>query len=707
MSKLLLSKNNIKMLIDWFSQSSIGILLLDHSLQPVASNPYALELIWGSAQTAESKSELPQLFKQKIKAHLDHLKNTDIQHHSDYQLIEQPNSSSILLKIECSLVEIDQTEQGFFITLRNASKNAHLARELKLFRNAVENTGSAVVITNAQGEIEYANTRFSDITGYSFPEIQGKKTSILRSDTTSKGAHDNLWETISRHKKWHGTLLNKRKDGTTYWSLQNISPIHDELGNITNFVSVSEDISKIKEHDQQLEKMAYFDPLTNLGNRRNFRRTLDQYLQSPTNEGAHALLLLDLDHFKQINDTMGHEAGDALLNTIANRLCYCVPDQASVFRLGGDEFTIIFHALNDPDLIIHNVNEILRLLSQPVQIGFHDVRITVSIGITLIGADSQDPSDLLRNADLAMYHAKQLGRNTFAFYEAYMDEKAQRILSIEHDLRNALTGKQLSLAYQPQVNGKDGRISAIEALLRWEHPTKGAIPPDEFIPHAEETGAIIPIGRWVLLEACKAAQQLQDEGLPPLKVCVNLSARQFDDPDLIEHIEEAISKSGLASEWLELEITESMLMRDMQHAIETLKKIKMMGIGLAIDDFGTGYSSLSHLKKMPVDLLKVDRSFLQDIPADKDNIAITSTIIAMAKQLGLSVVAEGVETKEQMLFLQKIDCMMMQGFLFSRPISFEAFKTLYQTCQFHCGVCKEYEICALKQDAEKGASFLN
>jgi diguanylate cyclase (GGDEF)-like protein/PAS domain S-box-containing protein len=707
MSKLLLSKNNIKMLIDWFSQSSIGILLLDHSLQPVASNPYALELIWGSAQTAESKSELPQLFKQKIKAHLDHLKNTDTQHHSDYQLIEQSNSPPILLKIECSLVEIDPTEQGFFITLRNASKNAHLARELKLFRNAVENTGSAVVITNAQGEIEYANTRFSDITGYSFPEIQGKKTSILRSDTTSKGAHDNLWETISRHKKWHGTLLNKRKDGTTYWSLQNISPIHDELGNITNFVSVSEDISKIKEHDQQLEKMAYFDPLTNLGNRRNFRRTLDQYLQSPTNEGPHALLLLDLDHFKQINDTMGHEAGDALLNTIANRLCYCVPDQASVFRLGGDEFTIIFHALNDPNLIIHNVNEILRLLSQPVQIGFHDVRITVSIGITLIGADSQDPSDLLRNADLAMYHAKQLGRNTFAFYETHMDEKAQRILSIEHDLRNALTSKQLSLVYQPQVDGKDGRISAIEALLRWEHPTRGTIPPDEFIPHAEETGAIIPIGRWVLLEACKAAQQLQDEGLPPLKVCVNLSARQFDDPDLIEHIEEAIYKSGLASEWLELEITESMLMRDMQHAIETLKKIKMMGISLAIDDFGTGYSSLSHLKKMPVDLLKVDRSFLQDIPADKDNIAITSTIIAMAKQLGLSVVAEGVETKEQMLFLQGIDCRMMQGFLFSRPISFETFKTLYQTCQFHCGICKEYEICTLKQDAEKGVSFLN
>lgn len=693
------AERHINMLIDWFSQSSVGVLLLDSTLQCVANNPCAAELIWERIQ-ADKSDGLPQDFVQALRPHLEPLTQDSSHQHATYMQLEQPDQPSMLLKIECSIVHPDAMEQGlFFITLRNASKNAHLARKLKLFKNAVENTGSAVVITNANGEIEYANTRFSDMTGYNLSEIKGESTSLLRSNMTPEATYTELWNTIRHQKKWHGTLLNKRKDGSTYWSLQNISPIHDELGNITNFVSVSEDISQIKAHDQQLEKMAYYDPLTDLGNRRNFRRTLDQYLHSPSHTGPHTLLLLDLDHFKQINDTMGHEAGDALLNTIANRLCYCVSDNASVFRLGGDEFTIIFQDLHERDAIINSVNELLTLLAQPVQIGFHDVRITVSIGITLIGVDSQDASDLLRNADLAMYHAKQLGRNTFAFYETYMDEKAQHILSIEHDLRNALASNQLSLAYQPQVNAQDGRISAIEALLRWQHPTRGAIPPDDFIPYAEETGAIIPIGRWVLLEACNAAKQLQAEGLPHLKVCVNLSARQFDDPDLIEHIKEALATSGLAPHWLELEITESMLMRDMQYAIDTLNRIKMMGISLAIDDFGTGYSSLSHLKKMPVDLLKVDRSFLHDIPKDKDNIAITSTIIAMAKQLGLSVVAEGVETKEQMRFLQDIDCTLMQGFLFSRPIDFETFKAHYKACQFHCRVCLEYNACSIRQDA--------
>ena len=700
MSKITQSaKHHINMLIDWFSQSSVGVLLLDSTLQCVASNPYAVELIWERIQ-ADKSDGLPHDFVQALRPHLEPLTQDSSHQHAAYMHLEQPDQPSLLLKIECSIVHPDDMEQGlFFLTLRNASKNAQLARKLKLFKNAVENTGSAVIITNANGEIEYANTRFSDMTGYSLSEIKGKSPSLLRSDITPEATYTELWDTIRHQKKWHGTLLNKRKDGSTYWSLQNISPIHDELGDITNFVSVSEDISHIKAHDQQLEKMAYYDPLTNLGNRRNFRRTLDQYLHSRSHAGPHTLLLLDLDHFKQINDTMGHEAGDALLNTIANRLCYCVSDNASVFRLGGDEFTLIFQDLHERDAIINSVNELLTLLAQPVQIGFHDVRVTVSIGITLIGVDSQDASDLLRNADLAMYHAKQLGRNTFAFYETHMDEKAQRILSIEHDLRNALASDQLSLAYQPQVNAQDGRISAIEALLRWQHPTRGEIPPDDFIPYAEETGAILPIGRWVLLEACEAAKQLQTEGLPHLKECVNLSARQFDDPDLIEHIKEALATSGLAPHWLELEITESMLMRDMPYAIETLNKIKVMGISLAIDDFGTGYSSLSHLKKMPVDLLKVDRSFLHDIPKDKDNIAITSTIIAMAKRLGLSVVAEGVETKEQMHFLQAIDCSLMQGFLFSRPIDFETFKAHYKTCQFHCRVCLEYNACSIRQDA--------
>jgi len=704
-----LSKKDLKtdISMDCFQQSSIGVLQLDHNLNCVDANPYAQELTCDNPEHNDVVT-LSVNFRAAITPHIEHLLDSSQTSISTHILLPQQNDQPILLKTELARVNsaIDKHNR-IFITLRNSSRSAQLAKELRVFRNAVENTGSAVVITNNRGEIEYANNRFSEITGYSFSEIKGKRPSFLRSDKTSDETYDELWSTVLNHNKWHGTLLNKRKNGTTYWSLQNISPIHDELGNIINFVSVSEDISLIKEHDEQMEKMAYFDPLTNLGNRRSFRRTLNQYLDSPQEQGLHALLLLDLDHFKQINDTMGHEAGDALLNTVASRLNFCTKNNTSVFRLGGDEFTIIFRSCDSKDLIIQRVNEVLNLLSQPVQIGNHEVSITVSIGITLIGLDSHDASDLLRNADLAMYHAKRSGRNTFAFYETQMDYDAQRTRSIEHDLRNALSGNQLKLVYQPQINADDGKITAIEALIRWQHPINGNISPVDFIPHAEETGLIIPIGRWVMLEACKAAQSLQNLGLPSIKVCVNLSARQFDDPALIEHIEEALQLSGLSPEWLELELTESMLMRDIPQAIETLNLIKAMGISLAIDDFGTGYSSLSYLKKMPVDLLKIDRSFLHEIPTDKDNMAITSTIIAMTKQLGLNVIAEGVETEEQMRFLKTSQCNLMQGFLISKPVSLEEFSDSYQSCQHYCGACKQQTNCTLTNQKKYQQNLFN
>ena len=668
--------------MDWFKQSSIGVLVLDDLFNCLHCNPYAATLIWDRVGESQNNT-LPEDFKLAIRPHVMGLlaQNRDSY---DTHIVLSSQVESIQLRVEFTIVTKNDGRK-VFITLRNSSQSARQARELKVFRNAVENTGSAVVITNAQGEIEYSNSRFSEITGWGGHEILGKRPNFLRSEKTTNDIYKQLWSTVLNHQQWRGTLLNKRKNGSTYWSLQNISPIHDELGNIINFVSVSEDISQIKEHDEQLERMAYFDPLTELGNRRNFRRTLDTYLQHPVSDKLHALLLLDLDHFKQINDTMGHEAGDALLTTIASRLKFCTRHQTSVFRLGGDEFTVIFQDCEDREEIINRVTDVLSLLSQPMQIGPHELSVTVSIGITLIGHDSVDASDLLRNADLAMYHAKRQGRNTYAFFADQMNEDAQRILTIEHDLRNALTGNQLSLAYQPQICALDGRITAVEALLRWQHPVNGNVPPDEFIPHAEETGLIIPIGRWVLEEACRAAKSIQDQGLPPIKVCVNLSVRQFDDPSLISQISEALAKASLAPEWLELEITESMLMRDMPTAINTLKRIKSMGISLAIDDFGTGYSSLSYLTKMPVDLLKIDRSFLHQVPEDQDNMTITSTIIAMTKQLGLNVVAEGVENHSQMDFLQQQNCNTMQGFLVSHPLNFDDFNKKYRESQYFCG----------------------
>ncbi len=663
----------------WFSNSSIGIVELDQQLNCVCCNPSAKELIWDeSVQNWNKAAPLPPYFRELLQPYISELLSNNSPSLSTHLQINR-NQENILIRAEINLIE-DQNK--ILVTLRNSSDSARQARELKLFRNAVENTGSAVVITDNRGHIQYANNRFSEITGYSFDEIKGKRPSILRSEQTTDETYNELWNTVLNHEKWRGTLLNKRKNGTTYWSLQNISPIHDELGNIINFVSVSEDISQIKEHDKEMEKMAYYDPLTNLGNRRNFRRSLEHHLSSPQSKGHNALLLLDLDHFKQINDTMGHEAGDALLNTIAGRLNFCTSETSSVFRLGGDEFTIIFHSCRDRKHIIERTKDVLSLLSQPAQIGTNEISITVSIGIALIGTDSLDSSDLLRKADLAMYYAKRKGRNTFAFYAEQMDYEAQRALNMAHDLRNALEEHQLSLVYQPQIDTQSGKITAIEALLRWNHPIHGNIPPSEFIPHAEETGQIIPIGHWVMREACKAAKILQDKNLPPLKVCVNLSAKQFDNPKLIDHIEDALNSSGLDAQWLELEITESMLMTDMEAGIQVLQRIKTMGISLAIDDFGTGYSSLNYLKKMPVDLLKIDRSFLQEVPNDPDNMAITSTIIAMTKQLGMRVVAEGVESQEQMQFLNDNHCNMLQGFLIAKPDSFENFYASYSQEQY-------------------------
>jgi len=538
--------------------------------------------------------------------------------------------------------------------------------ELKKMYQAVESSGSAVVITDSRGIIEYANTRFTDITGYLPDEVIGQTPALLRSEDTPDSTYKELWGSLAAGQKWRGSLYNRRKNGTHYWALQSISPVHDDLGNLVNIVSVSEDITAMKEHERQMEQLAYFDPLTQLGNRRNFREKLDEVISMP-GERYQALLLLDLDGFKQINDSMGHEAGDNLLITIAKRLRYAVEAPSTVYRLGGDEFTVILRNVPSLDALRQRVGELIELLSQPMRLGTRDIKVTVSIGITLINMDSSDSSSLLRNADLAMYSAKEKGRNTYQFYDPQMNIAARRAMTLELDLRIALEQSQFHLMYQPQISLETGELLGMEALIRWRHPESGMISPAEFIPKAEETGLIVPIGLWVLEEACRAAKKIQTLGLPPIKVAVNLSARQFDTR-LVDTVARVLKETGLAAQYLELEITEGVLMDNLQLAMGTLQELRDMGITLAIDDFGTGYSSLSYLKKMPVDILKIDRSFVQDIPDDPDDAAITTTIISMARQLGLSVIAEGIETSDQMEFLQQHTCVIGQGFLFSPPL---------------------------------------
>lgn len=567
------------------------------------------------------------------------------------------------------IIDLDHKVCGAVMLVVDVTADLQRDLELKKMYQAVESSGSAVVITNHKGIIEYANTRFTDITGYLPDEVIGQTPALLRSENTPDSTYKELWANLSAGQKWRGSLYNRRKNGTHYWALQSISPVHDDRGELVNIVSVSEDITAMKEHERQMEQLAYFDPLTQLGNRRNFREKLDEVICMP-GERYQALLLLDLDGFKQVNDSMGHEAGDNLLITIGKRLRYVVEAPSTVYRLGGDEFTVILRNLPSLDSLRQRVDAIIELVSQPMRLGTRDIKVTASVGITLVNMDSSDTSSLLRNADLAMYSAKQKGRNTYQFYDPQMNIAARRAMTLELDLRIALEQSQFHLMYQPQISLETGELLGMEALIRWRHPENGMISPAEFIPKAEETGLIVPIGLWVLEEACQAAVQIQQQGLPPIKVAVNLSARQFDTR-LVETVARVLEQTGLSPEYLELEITEGVLMDNLQLAMGTLQALRDMGITLAIDDFGTGYSSLSYLKKMPVDILKIDRSFVQDIPDDQDDVAITTTIISMADQLGLSVIAEGIETREQMHFLQQHTCVIGQGFLFSPPLPLE------------------------------------
>jgi len=624
----------------------------------------------------QTEGELPQeLFLQAplgalLKKNLAHLASGQQHAFSLSQFRGQHQHHTFSLQLNASVLYDEQDKVCGCLILAIDEQQYHQRElELRKLSSAVENSGSAVVITDISGRIEYVNSRFCDITGYSLQEVLGQTPALLRSGETDPNTYRDLWRTIGANRKWRGTLRNRRKDGSLYWSLQSIAPISNEKGCITHLVSVGDDITQLKEYQSQLEQLAYFDPLTELGNRRAFRQHLDQLLEQPSDQ-YRALLLIDLDHFKKVNDTMGHEAGDLMLKTVANRLRFCIPGQDRVFRLGGDEFSILLDDLDSLDTLRERVSEMIALLSQPMDIGTHELQTSASIGITLIGIDACDNSGLLRNADLAMYRAKRAGRNTFAFFNHSMNTEARRTLTLEHDLRHALEQGELHLHYQPQVDLGSGQIIGMEALLRWQHPIDGNIPPDEFIPIAEETGMILPIGRWVLEQACQTAARIRRIYTRPFRMAVNLSARQFEDPELILQIDQILANAGLPGNHLELEITESLLVNNFGHINDILRQLRRRGITIAVDDFGTGYSSLNYLKKLEVNQLKIDRSFVQDIPGDRDDVAITSTIILMARQLGLDVIAEGIETEQQQQFLLQQGCRTGQGFYFSRPVPF-------------------------------------
>jgi diguanylate cyclase (GGDEF)-like protein/PAS domain S-box-containing protein len=550
------------------------------------------------------------------------------------------------------------------------------ARELrlKILSNAVEQSGSMVMITDQLGNIEYVNSSFCGITGYGPDDVLGKNARILRPEDADMELISDMWATVSGGKDWHGEWRNMKKDGSFYWSSVSVSPIINESGQISHYVSVSEDITEQKATQFKMEQLAYVDSLTGLANRILFRDRLEQALKNiQRKQSRAALLYLDLDQFKRINDSLGHDVGDALLMQVAERLRNCVRHQDTVARMGGDEFVILLTDVDGMAGASAVARKILETMRHSHKLLRHEIIITPSIGITLAPDDSLNADILLKNADLAMYRAKSQGRNNFQFFTEEMNTRVLDQLLMENELRQAIASEELRLQFQPQVDLQYGKLVGVEALVRWQHPQKGLLGPDKFVPVAEETGLIVPLGEWVLRNACREWHMMEKIGLGSVRLAVNLSARQFRDPDLIDMIQKILDITGFKPIQLELEITETILMENIEHAIETLGRIKALGISITIDDFGTGYSSLNYLKRLPLDALKIDKSFITDIPQSKDDMAIAAAVIAMAHKLKLKVVAEGVQNEAQRAFLLSNQCDIAQGYMIGKPMEAKEF----------------------------------
>ncbi|MCK5662852.1 MAG: EAL domain-containing protein, partial [Thiotrichaceae bacterium] len=542
-------------------------------------------------------------------------------------------------------------------------------KQLQLAANVLGNIAEGVVVTDTESSIVSVNKAVSAITGYSEKEIIGQKPSVWKSQHHDESFYQEMWRSLSETLHWQGEIWNRRKNGETYPEWISISLVYDDAGEVSHFIAIFSDISDIKVTEAHIEFLANYDPLTQLPNRRLFIDRLDQAIKTADREKSRlAVLFFDLDHFKTINDSLGHSIGDQMLIEVGARISDCMREIDSVSRLSGDEFAAVISDISEVGDVITVANKIIESIRNAFKIRDYELHVTISIGISVYPSDGENYEILLKNADTAMYCAKNSGRDNFEFFSPSMSTQALERLALEGSLRKAVENKELLVFYQPQIQIDTGKIVGMEALLRWPHPEMGMIPPDKFIPLAEETGLIIPIGKWVLIEACRQNKAWQEQGLTAVPVAVNLSAVQFRQHNLLEIVQETLLETGLKACFLELELTESLLMDCSEYNITLLREFRRLGVHLSIDDFGTGYSNLEYLTKFNVDILKIDRSFIEGIPHSKGQYAIVLAIINMAKALGLKVVAEGIETDKQLNALKKIDCHYGQGYFWSKAL---------------------------------------
>ena len=562
----------------------------------------------------------------------------------------------------------DQFAQVLINQEKRSATNA-----LHLFQRAVEQSASAFLLVDRDGRVEYVNPSFTAITLYSSDEVCGHRLSELPALSNLSDLLFDADSSLAEHSSWQGEFRSRRKSQEPYWGHLSISKVYGDDGELTHYIGIYEDITDAKLAQQRIERLAYTDNLTNLGNRPAFIRSLEERFARHARRPM-GLLLVDIDNFKRINDSLGHQTGDKLLSALARRLRNSLGTQGTLARFASNEFAILLDG-SDQDGGMRIAQQVLQTLDKPLFVDNQLISITGSVGLAIAPEHGDDPQTLMKHAGLALHKAKANGKHQVQLFTEALNAEANYKLFVENNLRRALTQNELEVFYQPKLCLKSGQLLGMEALLRWQHPEKGMIRPDQFISVAEETGLIIPIGKWVVRQACRMSKQIAAIGLGQLQVAINLSPKQFSDPDLVGSVAAILNEEQLDPRLLELELTESLLLEATEDTRHQLGRLKSLGLTLAMDDFGTGYSSLSYLKKFPIDVIKIDRSFIKDIPDNQDDMEITSAVIAMAHNLKLKVVAEGVESAEQLAFLRRNRCDIGQGYLFDRPIPSDLLNT--------------------------------
>ncbi|MCS4250999.1 MULTISPECIES: bifunctional diguanylate cyclase/phosphodiesterase [unclassified Pseudomonas] len=572
--------------------------------------------------------------------------------------------------------------EGILGVGRDISQQRRAEKDLRMAATVFEHSTSAILITDPAGYIVQANEAFSRVSGYAVSDVLDQLPNMLTVDEQQEAHLRYVLKQLHQHSTWEGEVWLKRRNGEHYPAWVGITAVFDDEGDLASYVCFFSDISERKASEQRIHRLAYYDALTHLPNRTLFQDRLHTALQSAERQKSWVVLMfLDLDRFKPINDSLGHAAGDRMLKEMATRLLGCVAEDDTVARMGGDEFTLLLQPRVSREMAlnraIHVAEQILASLVKPFVLEGREFFVTASIGIALSPQDGNELSQLMKNADTAMYHAKERGKNNFQFYQADMNASALERLELESDLRHALDQNEFVLYYQPQFSGDGKRLTGAEALLRWRHPRRGLVPPGDFIPVLEELGLVVDVGDWVLSEACRQLKTWHQNKVRVPKVSVNISARQFSDGQLGERIATILKDTGLPPACLELELTESILMREVNEAMQILDSLKNLGLSIAVDDFGTGYSSLNYLKQFPIDVLKIDRTFVDGLPSGEQDAQIARAIIAMAHSLNLAVIAEGVETHEQLDFLREHGCDEVQGYLFGRPMPANRFEAQF------------------------------